>query len=769
MSKNLVIVESPAKAKTIEKYLGSDYKVASSFGHIRDLVKKKGADSMAIDIENNFAPSYSVSSEKKDVVSNLKKLVKSSETVWLASDEDREGEAIAWHLTEALGLDASQTKRIVFNEITKKAIVNAIEHPRTIDMDLVNAQQARRVMDRIVGFELSPVLWRKIKGKLSAGRVQSVAVRLIVERERDINAFVPASDFRVLGQFTNAEGFAFEGEWSGTAKTAQDVAAALQPSQAPFQVSSLVKKTGTRRPTAPFTTSTLQQEASRKLGFSVNRTMSVAQKLYENGLITYMRTDSVNLSQDARQMAAAAILDQYGDQYLQSRTYSTKSQGAQEAHEAIRPTQFDRPHAGADDSERKLYHLIWQRTIASQMAEAKIDRTTAHLTQGNLDFVAKGEMIAFDGFMKVYLEGVDEKKAEVGMLPSLTEGGQVQLEGLQAIQRFTRPQGRFTEATLVKALEEKGIGRPSTYAPTITTIQKREYIKKGTRDGVERTVELGHFQNGTWDWSEKKEKWGSDKGRLVPTDMGNLVTDFLMGHFDMVMDYAFTAKMEENFDMIADGKVSWTEVMSSFYDRFHPMIEKAGDADRESGERNLGTHPESGKTVLVRMARFGPVIQVDNGEGKKPDYYNIPEDYSMGTITLEQALELMALPRLLGQHNGADIKANIGRYGPYVQMNRTFESIPEDKSPYTITLEEAVDLLQAKAARAAAAELAILDGDRGEIKILDGRYGPYIKFGRKNVTLPKDVEPKAVTYEQACELIDEAAKKPKKGRGKRKS
>lgn len=766
MSKNLVIVESPAKAKTIEKYLGSDYKVASSFGHIRDLVKKKGADSMAIDIENDFAPNYSVSSEKKDVVSNLKKLVKSSETVWLASDEDREGEAIAWHLTEALELDASQTKRIVFNEITKKAILNAIDNPRTIDMDLVNAQQARRVMDRIVGFELSPVLWRKIKGKLSAGRVQSVAVRLIVERERDINAFVPQTDFRVIGQFTNAEGTAFEGEWTGSAKTAQDVASALQPSAAPFTVSSLVKKTGTRRPTAPFTTSTLQQEASRKLGFSVNRTMSVAQKLYENGLITYMRTDSVNLSDDARQMAASTILSQYGEHYLQSRTYSTKSQGAQEAHEAIRPTQFDRSQAGADESERKLYHLIWQRTIASQMAEAKIDRTTAHLVQNGLEFIAKGEMIAFDGFMKVYLEGVDEKKAEVGLLPTLEEGGQVQLHELQAIQRFTRPQGRFTEATLVKALEEKGIGRPSTYAPTITTIQKREYIKKGTRDGQLRTVELGHFAGGQWTWSEKQEKWGSDKGRLVPTDMGNLVTDFLMGHFDMVMDYAFTAKMEENFDMIADGKVSWTEVMSSFYDQFHPMIEKAGDADRESGARILGEHPESGKTILVRLARFGPVIQVDNGENEKPTYFNIPEEFSIGTITLEEALKLMALPRTLGQHDGVDIKANIGRYGPYVQMNRTFESIPEGQSPYTISLEEAVALIQAKMARASAAELNIMDGERGEIKVLDGRYGPYIKFGRQNVTLPKDVDPKAVTYEQACELIDEAAKKLKKRRKK---
>ena len=766
MPSNLVIVESPAKAKTIEKFLGPDFKVASSFGHIRDLTKG-GSNSMGIDIANQFMPDYEISKDKKDIVRDLKKWVKSCDTVWLASDEDREGEAIAWHLAEALSLDPAKTKRIVFNEITKKAITHAIENPRHVDMALVNAQQARRVLDRIVGFELSPILWRKVKSGLSAGRVQSVAVRLIVERERDIHAFLPVTDFKVEGQFNNAEGEAFKADWSGQAANSDAVQAQLDNLQAsPFHVASLTKKTGTRKPAAPFTTSTLQQEASRKLGFSVNRTMSVAQKLYEVGLITYMRTDSVNLSDEALGLAATAITESYGENYVHTRKFSTKSKGAQEAHEAIRPTDLSIKTGGNDDAEEKLYTLIRRRTLASQMADAKIDRTVAHLdNQDGVRFVARGEMVAFDGFMKVYLEGKDESEAEVGLLPALTEGGNVTLLGAKASQRFTRPKGRYTEASLVKALEEKGIGRPSTYAPTITTIQKRAYVQKGTLDGKVRDVTIGSFEGGSWSWEVIQEKFGANKGRLVPTDIGNVVTDFLLSHFDTVMDYAFTANIEQEFDLVASGQVSWTEVIDSFYQPFIKTVGITKDVDPEKGERSLGEQPKTGKKVIARLARYGPVVQVgETTETEKAKFVSIPAELSIETITLDEALELLKMPRVLGSHEGVDIKANLGWFGPYVQMSKTFASIPEEQSPYTINLTEAMVLIEAKLEADRKANIATLDGDKGEIRVLNGRYGPYLKFEKKNVTIPKDVEPESLTYEAALALIEEAASKPKRGR-----
>ena len=763
MAKNLVIVESPAKAKTIEKFLGPDFKVESSFGHIRDLP----ARDLGVDLEHDFAPKYAVSADKKDVVKKLKKLAKESETVWLASDEDREGEAIAWHLAEALELDALKTNRIVFHEITKDAIVKAIEEPRRIDMDLVNAQQARRVLDRIVGFELSPVLWKKVKRGLSAGRVQSVAVRLIVEREREIQAFQSESDFRIHAQFANVQGQPFHAEMPqgiGEQSAVESTLASL--GSQPFHVADLEKKAATRKPAAPFTTSTLQQEASRKLGFSVNRTMSLAQGLYENGFITYMRTDSVNLSQEALQGAAAAISAQYGAHYVQTRTFSTKAKGAQEAHEAIRPTNLSVQNAGLDSAQKRLYDLIWKRTMASQMADAKLERTTAQLENAaGLRFVARGEMIAFDGFLKVYREGVDEEEEDTGLLPTLAKGDAVTLLQATAQQRFTRPPGRFTEATLVKALEELGIGRPSTYAPTITTVQKRGYIQKGTNEGVERQFSVGTFKNGAWTWEERSEKTGSDKGRMVPTDMGNIVTDFLNAHFTSVMDYQFTAKMESDFDLVADGKVPWTEVLADFYRDFNQLIVDSADADRASGQRLLGEDPVSGKPVYARIARYGAVVQMgETTEEEKPRFAGIPEGLSVETITLQEALALFALPRTLGTYEGQALKASIGRFGPYVQVGKTFVSLPADVSPYTVTEAQAIELIQAKARAAAAAMLATFDGPEGAIVITDGRYGPYIKYSGANYRIAKGTEVSSLDAAACLALIEEQRKNPPKGK-----
>jgi len=766
MAKNLVIVESPAKAKTIEKFLGPDFKVESSFGHIRDLPNRD----LGVDLEKDFAPRYAVSDDKKEVVKKLKKLAKESETVWLASDEDREGEAIAWHLAEALELDALKTNRIVFHEITKTAILKAIDQPRRIDMDLVNAQQARRVLDRIVGFELSPVLWKKVKRGLSAGRVQSVAVRLIVEREREIQAFESQSDFRIHGQFANPAGAAFSAEMPQGIAARNDVEQTLASlGNGPFHVASLEKKAASRRPAAPFTTSTLQQEASRKLGYSVNRTMSLAQGLYENGLITYMRTDSVNLSEDALAAAQDSITAQYGSQYVQIRRYSTKAKGAQEAHEAIRPTNLNVTTAGLDPGQKKLYELIWKRTMASQMADAKLERTTAQIDNtAGLRFVAKGEMIAFDGFLKVYREGVDEEEEDAGLLPTLAEGDAIQLLRATAQQRFTRPPGRFTEATLVKALEELGIGRPSTYAPTITTVQKRGYVQKGVNEGVERAYAVGTFQQGAWTWEDKTEKTGSDKGRMVPTDMGNIVTDFLNEHFTTVMDYQFTAKMENDFDLVADGKVSWTEVLADFYQGFNGLIAKSADADRASGQRLLGTEPKTGKPVYARIARFGAVVQVgETTDEEKPRFAGIPEGMSVETITLEEALPLLSLPRTLGSYEGQPLKTSVGRFGPYVQVGKTFVSLPEELSPYTITEAEAIALIRAKAETTAAAQLASFNGPEGQIVVTQGRYGPYMKYNGANYPIPKTTEVSTLTAELALELIAAAGDRKPSGRGRK--
>ena len=766
MAKNLVIVESPAKAKTIEKFLGPDFKVESSFGHIRDLP----ARDLGVDLDREFAPKYAVSTDKKEVVKKLKKLAKESETVWLASDEDREGEAIAWHLAEALELDALKTNRIVFHEITKGAILKAIEQPRRIDMDLVNAQQARRVLDRIVGFELSPVLWKKVKRGLSAGRVQSVAVRLIVEREREIQSFQSESDFRIHAQFANVQGQPFQAEMPhgiGEKSAVESTLASLGTH--PFHVAELEKKAATRKPSAPFTTSTLQQEAARKLGFSVNRTMSLAQGLYENGFITYMRTDSVNLSQEALQGAAAAITQQYGASYVQTRAYSTKAKGAQEAHEAIRPTNLSVQNAGLDPAQKRLYDLIWKRTMASQMADAKLERTTAQVENAaGLRFVARGEMIAFDGFLKVYREGVDEEEEDTGLLPTLSKGDAVTLLHATAQQRFTRPPGRFTEATLVKALEELGIGRPSTYAPTITTVQKRGYIQKGTNEGVERSFAVGTFNQGQWAWEDRTEKTGSDKGRMVPTDMGNIVTDFLNAHFTSVMDYQFTAKMESDFDLVADGKVPWTEVLADFYRDFNKLIVESADASRASGQRLLGEDPITGKPVYARLARYGAVVQLgettEEEEKEKPRFAGIPEGLSVETITLKEALALFALPRTLGSYEGQALKASIGRFGPYVQMGKTFVSLPAEFSPYTVTEAEAISLIQSKAQAATAATLATFEGPEGDIVITEGRYGPYIKYSGGNYRIPKGTEAASLDLASCMALIEEQRKNPPKGK-----
>ena len=767
MSQNLVIVESPAKAKTIEKYLGSAFTVRSSFGHIRDLPER----GIGIDVTKNFAPEYVVSDDKKDVVAQLRKLAKTAETVWLASDEDREGEAISWHLAEALDLDMSKTKRIVFHEITKTAILKAVENPRHIDMNLVNAQQARRVLDRLVGFELSPVLWKKVRTGLSAGRVQSVAVRMIVERERAIEQFVSDIDFRMEGRFAAPNGAGFSAEYHGnlTDQAAVDALAAAL-ALGGFGVRSLEQKTAPRKPAAPFTTSTLQQEASRKLGMAVSRTMSLAQKLYENGHITYMRTDSVNLSDEAVNGARSAITEMYGASFAQTRRYTTKSAGAQEAHEAIRPTNMMVKSAGGDAAEKKLYELIWKRTLASQMADAQIDRTVAHLSNSAAEFIARGEMIAFEGFLKVYREGVDEEEDEAGMLPPLKQGDAVELRSAMATQRFTRPPGRFTEATLVKSLEEEGIGRPSTYAPTISTIQKRGYVAKGVREGEVRHVAFAEWTGGShWNWAQREEKFGSDKGRLVPTDIGNLVTDYLVAHFGGVMDYSFTAKMEAQFDEVAEGRAEWQTILGDFYAKFHPLVTQSEESERVRSIRVLGTHPESGRQVSARLARFGPVVMLGGGDGDEADakFVGIPEPFTLDKITLPDALELLRLPRVVGTYEGKPLRANFGRFGPYVQWDKTFASITAPMTPLSVTEAEAIELVQAKIASAAAAVIKTFSTPQGEVDLLKGRFGPYLKWGKENVKIPRGTEPESLTADDVLDLI--AKHQPStgaKGRGK---
>jgi DNA topoisomerase-1 len=771
MAKNLVIVESPAKAKTIESYLGKDFIVKSSFGHVRDLTKK----GLAIEIDNHFNPLYEVSADKKQVVAELKKLAKAAEVVWLATDEDREGEAISWHLFETLDLSKKDTHRITFNEITKTAVLKAIENPRKINKELVDAQQARRVLDRIVGFELSPVLWKKVRPSLSAGRVQSVAVRLIVEREREIEAFNVNPFFRVNGNFAAQNGV-LKAELNRHLDHEKDAQEFLEMCQnTSFFVEDVQQKPSTKTPSAPFTTSTLQQEASLKLGFSVTKTMSVAQRLYESGHITYMRTDSVNLSETAINGAKAAIEQFYGSDYSKPTKYTTKSSGAQEAHEAIRPTDFEKSSVSAERDEVRLYELIWKRSIASQMAHAKLERTTVKI--GGLPssdyFSAKGEVIVFDGFLKVYMESsLDEEQDEEtdGLLPKVTVNETVDLSICTAVERFTRPPSRYVEASLVKKLEELGIGRPSTYAPTISTIQKRTYVEKQEREGEIRKYCLLTLNKEGISKEEKSETTGKDRNKLFPTDIGIVVTDYLQAHFDQIMDYQFTAKVEAEFDEIAHGRLEWTQMMESFYKPFHAVVENTLEhSERATGERELGVHPESGRKVIVRIGRFGPMVQVgdEKADGEKALFASLQGNQSIGNISLEDALKLFQLPRVVGQYEEQDMKVNNGRFGPYVQVGKIFASIPKGEDPMTITYERALEIYLEKLQVEANRLIKSFD-DRPDVQLLNGRYGAYLKIGKDNFKLPKDTVAENLTLEECIEISKSDAAKPAKKRSFRK-
>ena len=735
MAKNLVIVESPAKAKTIEKFLGKDFKVESSFGHIADLPSKE----LGVNVDGDFKPKYEVSADKKTVVSKLKSLAKNAEVVWLASDEDREGEAIAWHLAESLKLDKSKTKRIVFHEITKGAIENAVKNPRSIDYNLVDAQQARRVLDRIVGYELSPVLWRKVKGGLSAGRVQSVSVRLIVEREREIRGFKSESTFRVDAEFTTLKGQVFKAKLPKTFNSEVDAKGFLEKNiKAVFSISSLEKKPAKKSPAAPFTTSTLQQEAARKLYFSVSKTMNMAQRLYEAGLITYMRTDSVNLSQEARSSAAQEISLSYGDSYTKPRNFKGKSKGAQEAHEAIRPTNFSIHSVNIERDQARLYDLIWKRAISSQMSDAQLERTNVRINSSSHDetFTANGEVIKFDGFLKVYLEGTDEENQEQeGMLPAMVLNESLINNQVTATQRFSRPPYRFTEASLVKKLEELGIGRPSTYAPTISTIQNRKYVEKGTIDGIERNYTLWTMSNDELVGKKLTEKFGSDKGKLVPTDIGIIVTDFLVNHFEAILDYNFTAKVEADFDLIANGKEDWTKMMKTFYKDFHPQVEEVSkNADRESGERILGVDPKSGRQLSVRLGKFGPIVQIGLAdEEEKQVFASVPPNFQLASITFDEALDLFKLPKDLGEYNGEDIIVNNGRFGPYVKYGDKYVSIPKGVDPMRIEIEDAIQYIKEKEA----ADAPIYQYDGLPVQKGKGRFGPFIKWNNMFINVNK--------------------------------
>lgn len=766
MPKNLVIVESPAKAKTIENYLGKDFIVKSSFGHVRDLAKK----GTSIDIENNFAPKYEVSSDKKTIVSDLKKLVKEVDTVWLATDEDREGEAISWHLYETLNLEKKDTKRITFNEITKTAILKAIENPRNINIELVNAQQARRVLDRLVGFELSPVLWRKVKPSLSAGRVQSVAVRLIVEREREIEKFQSESYYKTQAVFLKGKE-KIKAEYSENFKSLSEVEKLLEKClKTEFSVKDVVQKPATRQPASPFTTSTLQQEASVKLGFSVSRTMSVAQRLYEDGKITYMRTDSVNLSETAINGAKNEILKAFGQEYSHPTKYITKNASAQEAHEAIRPTDFSVHKISGSNEEVKLYDLIWKRAIASQMSHAQLERTTIQIVANDIqgDFTAKGEVIKFDGFLKVYLESSledmngDEDAKEEGLLPKVVAGEILQRDTIISTQRFSRPSARYVEATLVKKLEELGIGRPSTYAPTISTIQKRGYVEKRELEGIERKYDVVELKGNTIAKLIKTEVTGREKNKLFPTDIGIIVNDFLVEHFGQIMDYNFTAAVEKQFDEIADGLIEWTKMIHEFYHPFHSNVENTiENSEKANGVRELGVHPESGKKIVTKIGRFGPLVQIGGEtEDEKPQFASLKKDQSINTITLEEALELFKLPRNLGEYNGLVVKANVGRFGPYVQIGKEFVSIPKDEDPITIELDAAIQLYVAKQEAAANNLIKEFEEDKS-IQILNGRYGPYIKKGKNNYKIPAKTEPTSLNYEDVVAIIEKEDASPK--------
>ncbi len=772
MQKNLVIVESPAKAKTIEKFLGSDFKVMSSYGHIRDLKKKDFGVNL-----KTFEPQYEIPADKKHVVSELRAQAKKAETIWLASDEDREGEAISWHLAEVLGLDPKETKRIVFHEITKSAIQNAIENPRHIDLHLVDAQQARRVLDRLVGFKLSPVLWRKVRPSLSAGRVQSVAVRLIVEREREINAFNATPYYRVTAAFLTAAQHAAlpEAELDtrfADEKSATDFLEACR--NAAFQVEKVVQKPVTRTPAPPFTTSTLQQEAARKLGFPVAVTMRVAQTLYEAGLITYMRTDSMNLSDFCKKSCEEVIKETMGADYHKRRAYHTHAKGAQEAHEAIRPTDMHRTDIEGTTQERRLYELIRKRTLACQMADAELEKTTATIAVGGRSekFTAEGEVVKFDGFLRVYRESRGDEDTETandsaqGLLPAIAEGDALQLKTMKARQRFTPAPPRYSEASLVHKLEELGIGRPSTYAPTISTIQQREYVKKGDTEGSPRPYREIILKDGNLTAADLTENTGGNRGKLVPTDTGSVVNDFLMEYFPEIMDYHFTANVEKDFDEVAEGKMNWTKLISDFYNQLEPVVERTMKerTDHKAGERLLGTNPADGKPVSVKIGRYGPLVQIGTPEDKeKPRFANLAPGQSIETITLEEALELFKLPRTLGEHEGQTVKANSGRFGPYVQLGKLFASIPKGEDPMTIDLPRALELLTAKKDAEAKSHLKTFEEDK-ELEVRTGRFGPYIAWKGKNFKLPKKEATRAaeLTYEECLAIVKAESQKKKK-------
>ncbi|MFN0276192.1 MAG: type I DNA topoisomerase [Chitinophagales bacterium] len=770
MSKNLMIVESPAKAKTIEKFLGKDFLVKSCYGHIRDLEKSK----MGIDLEKNYQPSYIISADKEDVVKELKKLASEAEEIWLATDEDREGEAISWHLCQVLGLDPGVAKRIVFHEITKNAIQKAVDNPRNIDQNLVNAQQARRILDRIVGFELSPLLWRKINlsKSLSAGRVQSVAVRLIVEREQEIMTFIPESSYKiqaVLSASVNGKRTNFRAELPGKTENEQDAEKFLQQCiGAGFSVKDIAVKPGKRTPSAPFTTSTLQQEASSKLGFSVSRTMVIAQKLYEEGHITYMRTDSMNLSEEALVNVQREIENRFGEKYSQQRRFKTKSSGAQEAHEAIRPTYMENEEISAGFDEQRLYKLIWRRTMASQMSDAILEKTTVNIevSTRSEELVAKGEVIKFEGFLILNTEPVDEENTEMetdeAILPPLSIGQELQLEGMQATQKFTKASARFTEAALVKKLEELGIGRPSTYAPTISTVQKRGYVEKKDKDGVERKYIQFIINDKQVEKNILSEITGTEKSKLFPTDLGILVNEFLTKNFPKILDYNFTANVEGQFDEIAEGKVDWQKMIDGFYKPFHEnLVDTQKNAEKVTGERFLGNHPESGEPVKVMMGRFGPMVVVgetldpkevkNNPDAKKPKFAGLLKSQNLHSISLEEALQLFQLPKTIGQYNDIDMVAGVGRFGPYIRYNNKFYSLPKGMEPLSVTVDEAIEVINAKDHKDA--NKTIHDWPEQEIQVLNGRFGPYIKKGKENFKIPKGKVAKELILEEVLEII----------------
>ena len=780
MQKNLVIVESPAKAKTIEKFLGKDFKVLSSYGHIRDLKKKD----FSIDIEHNYTPIYEIPSDKKKLVDTLKDEAKKSETVWLASDEDREGEAIAWHLSEVLKLKPEHTKRIVFHEITQSAILNAIENPRAIDINRVDAQQARRVLDRIVGFELSPVLWKKVKPALSAGRVQSVAVRLIVEREKEIKNFISEASYRIIATFLipseNGNPIELKAELNKRLKTKEEALNFLEAcQQANFTIEDISVRPAKKSPAPPFTTSTLQQEAARKLGYSVAQTMMIAQRLYESGFITYMRTDSVNLSSLAINTSKEEIISSLGEKYLKIRHYQTKSKGAQEAHEAIRPTYMSQKEIDAPSQERRLYELIWKRTIASQMSDAEHEKTTAviNISSRNEKFVATGEVLKFDGFLKVYLESQDDENEGENnekMLPPLSLKQELKYNDIEATERFTQRPPRYTEASLVHKLEELGIGRPSTYAPTISTIQQREYVEKGDREGTERKYNTLLLKNGNIKDCIKTEITGAEKAKLIPTDIGIVVNDFLVQYFPDIMDYNFTANVEQTFDHIAEGKLPWSNAIDQFYKLFHPVVKDALEMKMEHkvGERILGTDPKSGKPVSVKIGRFGPLIQIGTPDDEeKPQFASLLKGQSMSTITLEEALKLFDLPRTLGDYENKLVSVGIGRFGPYIRHDGKYVSLPKTLEPLSVTLDEAIELIKAKREQESQRLIKSFPED-SELEVLNGRYGPYIAYKKKNYKIPKGTEPKELSFDACMQIIKESDEKiplEKKRTGRKKA